>query len=83
MQNRMDWRSVTIETEQKILAIVPNSELAQSPFVVESSDAMPYGEEVSLVLSYDNEPEHVISVITSVAQSIPGVLQDPPLEVFG
>ncbi len=77
----MDWRSVTIETEQKILAIVPNSELAQSPFVVESSDAMPYGEEVSLVLSYDNEPEHVISVITSVAQSIPGVLQDPPLEV--
>ena len=34
----MDWRSVTIETEQKILAVVPNSELAQSTFVVESSE---------------------------------------------
>jgi len=77
----MDWRSVTIETEQKILAVVPNSELAQSAFVVESSDTMPYGEEVSLILSYDNEPEHVISVISQVAHSISGVLQEPPLEV--
>ena len=77
----MDWRSVTIETEQKILAVVPNSELAQSAFVVESSETMPYGEEVSLFLSYDNEPEHVIDVISRVVESIPGVLQDPPHEV--
>ena len=77
----MDWRSVTIETEQKILAVVPNSELAQSAFVVESSETMPYGEEVSLFLSYDNEPEHVIDVISRVVDSIPDVLQDPPHEV--
>lgn len=77
----MDWRSVTIETEQKILAVVPNSDLAQSTFVVESSESMPYGEEISLVLSYDSEPEHVIAIIGQVAQSISGVLQDPELEV--
>jgi len=77
----MDWRSVTIETEQKILAVVPNSELAQSTFVVESSETMPYGEEISLVLAYDDPPEAVIRIIDSVAGSIPDVLSDPPHEV--
>ena len=77
----MDWRSVTIETEQKILAVVPNSELAQSTFVVESSETMPYGEEVSLFLAFDNPPEKVIRIIDKVASSIPDVLADPPHEV--
>lgn len=77
----MDWRSVTIETEQKILAVVPNSELAQSTFVVESSATMPYGEEISLFLSFDDPPEKVIQVIDKVANSISDVLADPPHEV--
>ncbi|MEP6343258.1 MAG: mechanosensitive ion channel domain-containing protein [Maricaulaceae bacterium] len=77
----MDWRSVTIETEQKILAVVPNSELAQSTFVVESSETMPYGEEVSLFLAYDDPPEKVMRAIDNVAQSIPDILKDPPHEV--
>lgn len=77
----MDWRSVTIETEQKILAVVPNSELAQSTFVVESSDTMPYGEEISLFLSFDDPPEKVIQIIDKVASSIPDILPEPPHEV--
>jgi len=77
----MDWRSVTIETEQKILAVVPNSELAQSTFVVESSETMPYGEEISLFLAYDDPPEKVMAVIDAVATSIADVLSDPPHEV--
>lgn len=77
----MDWRSVTIETEQKILAVVPNSELAQATFVVESSETMPYGEEISLFLAYDDPPEKVIRVIDDVASCIPDVLTDPPHEV--
>lgn len=77
----MDWRSVTIETEQKILAVVPNSELAQATFVVESSETMPYGEEISLFLAFDDPPEKVIRVIDDVASSIPDVLADPPHEV--
>lgn len=77
----MDWRSVTIETEQKILAVVPNSELAQTAFVVESSDTMPYGEEISLFLAFDNPPEKVIKIIDSVACSLSDVLLDPPHEV--
>ena len=77
----MDWRSVTIETEQKTLAVVPNSELAQATFVVESSETMPYGEEISLFLAFDDPPEKVIRIIDSVAGSISGVLSDPPHEV--
>lgn len=77
----MDWRSVTIETEQKILAVVPNSELAQTTFVVESSDTMPYGEEISLFMAYDDPPEKVMRAIDEVAASIPDVLIDPPHEV--
>ena len=77
----MDWRSVTIETEQKILAVVPNSELAQSTFVVETSETMPYGEEISLFMAFDDPPEKVIRAIDEVAASIPDVLADPPHEV--
>ena len=77
----MDWRSVTIETEQKILAVVPNSELAQSTFIVESSDTMPYGEEISLFMAYDDPPEKVMRAIDEVASSIPGIMTDPPHEV--
>ena len=77
----MDWRSVTIETEQKILAVVPNSELAQSTFVVESSETMPYGEEISLFMAFDDPPEKVMRAIDEVAGSIPDVLRDPPHEV--
>lgn len=77
----MDWRSVTIETEQKIQAVVPNSELAQSTFVVESSKSMPYGEEISLFLSYDDPPEKVIAVIDDVASSISDILISPVHEV--
>lgn len=77
----MDWRSVTIETEQKILAVVPNSELAQSTFVVESSDDMPYGEEISLFMAFDDPPEKVMRAIDNVALSIPDILTDPPHEV--
>ena len=77
----MDWRSVTIETEQKILAVVPNSELAQSTFIVESSETMPYGEEISLFMAYDDPPEKVMRAIDEVAASIPDVLTEPPHEV--
>lgn len=77
----MDWRSVTIETEQKILAVVPNSELAQSTFVVESSDTMPYGEEISLFMAFDDPPEKVIRAIDEVALSVPDVLSEPAHEV--
>ena len=77
----MDWRSVTIETEQKILAVVPNSELAQSTFIVESSETMPYGEEISLFMAFDDPPEKVICAIDGVASSIPDILSEPPHEV--
>jgi small-conductance mechanosensitive channel len=77
----MDWRSVTIETEQKILAVVPNSELAQSTFIVESSETMPYGEEISLFMAFDNPPEKVMRTIDEVARTIPDILTDPPHEV--
>jgi len=77
----MDWRSVTIETEQKILAVVPNSELAQATFIVESSDELPFGEEISLFMAFDDPPEKVIQVIDEVAASIPDVLNDPVHEV--
>lgn len=77
----MDWRSVTVQTEQKILAVIPNSELAKSPFVVESTETMPYGEEISLFMAYDDPPEKVMRIIDEVTSSIPGVLTDPPHEV--
>ena len=77
----MDWRSVTIETEQKILAVVPNSELAQSTFIVESSETMPYGEEISLFMAFDDPPEKVMRAIDEVASSIPDILNEPDHEV--
>ena len=77
----MDWRSVTIETEQKTLAVVPNSELAQSTFVVESSETMPYGEEISLFMAFDDPPEKVMRAIDEVASSIPDIMREPPHEV--
>jgi small-conductance mechanosensitive channel len=73
----MDWRSVTIQTEQKILAVIPNSELARSTFLVESTETMPYGEEVALKFSYDDPPEQVILVIDEVVRSVPGILSEP------
>lgn len=60
---------------------VPNSELAQTTFIVESSDTMPYGEEISLFMAYDDPPEKVMRAIDEVAASIPDVLIDPPHEV--
>lgn len=77
----MDWRSVTLKTEQMTLAVVPNSALAQATFVVQSSETQPYGEEVELTFSYDDAPEKVIEIISQVAHSIPDIMQTPLLEV--
>ena len=73
----MDWRSVTVRTEQDILVVIPNSQLARTPFIVESTDKMPYGEEVMLKFSYDDPPEKVIDVIDQVARTVPDILQSP------
>jgi len=42
---------------------------------------MPYGEEISLFLSYDDPPEKVIAVIDDVASSISDILISPVHEV--
>lgn len=77
----MDWRSVTLKTETMTSAVVPNSELAQATFVVQSSETQPFGEELELMFSYDDAPEKVINIIRQVALSIPDIMDTPEIDI--
>lgn len=42
---------------------------------------MPYGEEISLFMAFDDPPEKVMRAIDEVASSIPDIMREPPHEV--
>lgn len=73
----IDWRSVTIETPVLTLVVIPNSELARTAFVVESTDRRPYAELLYFTFAHDDPPESVIRVLTEVATATTLALKDP------
>jgi len=73
----IDWRSVTIETSVLTLVVIPNSELARSAFVVESTDSRPYCGLIYLNFAHDDPPEKVIKMLKEVADATTLALPDP------
>ena len=73
----IDWRSVTIETPVLTLVVIPNSELARTAFVVESTDRRPYAELLYFTFAHDDPPETVIKMLSEVAQATTLALKDP------
>ena len=73
----IDWRSVTIETPVLTLVVIPNSELARTAFVVESTDRRPYAELLYFTFAHDDPPETVMRVLEEVASVTTLALRDP------
>lgn len=73
----IDWRSVTIETPVLTLVVIPNSELARTAFIVESTDRRPYAELLYFTFAHDDPPETVIKMLSEVSQATTLALKDP------
>jgi len=77
----VNWRAVHLLTEQRILLIVPNSELGKTSFKNYNRPQSIYFETVPVSFSYDDPPNRVRQLLEATALEVAGVLRDPPPEI--
>ena len=77
----VNWRAVHLLTDQRILLIVPNSELGKTSFKNYNRPIAAYFEIVPVSFSYDDPPNKVRHWLQATALEIEGVLKDPPPEI--
>jgi small-conductance mechanosensitive channel len=71
-------RTTTIRTAQNYFVFIPNRELISKPIVNWGCGRFSVGFEMKIEVSYDNNPEHVMSVIKKMLYAHPLVLRVPP-----
>jgi len=78
----MTWRTVALRTRDGDLVIVPNGSIAKEAFSNFCRPDALHRDRIDLDLHFDDEPNRVQQVFTEAARSTPGVLSDPPPEVY-
>lgn len=77
----IDWRSVTILTEDNSIVVIPNSELSKQAFKVQGSQGRTVAEELVLSFPYTASPDAVFAALDETARSVDKVLLHPPHEI--
>jgi small-conductance mechanosensitive channel len=77
----MDWRSVTIVTEENSIIVIPNSELSGSAFEVQGSQGRTVAEELIVSFPYHVSPSKAFAAIAQTAQATDEILKQPPFEI--
>jgi small-conductance mechanosensitive channel len=78
----MNWRAVNMETATRETIVVPNSALYKTSFANLSRPTPLRTLAVELSFGYNDAPSLVKRVLSELARETPGVLADPPPEVF-
>ena len=74
------WRSTSLITRNNERLEMPNSDLAKQVVVNYSNGAV--ADEIAIGLSYSTPPNYVREVIIEALRSVPGILQNPPPDVY-
>jgi small-conductance mechanosensitive channel len=77
----MDWRSVTIVTEDNSIVVIPNSELSGSAFRVQGSQGRTVAEELIVSFPYHVSPSKAFAAIAQTAQATDQILKKPTFEI--
>ncbi len=73
----MDWRSVTLQTRENDLVVIPNIVLAKEKFRNYSQPTPIHMEHIGFDISFDDPPSKVKDILLAVAQKTEGILSDP------
>lgn len=77
-----NWRSVTIQGDDRLHVVVPNGFLSRSPFTNFSRPGGAYRRNIYFVVPYDVPPTHVHEAVLAACADTPNLLQDPPPSVL-
>jgi small-conductance mechanosensitive channel/CRP-like cAMP-binding protein len=77
-----NWRSVTIQGDDRLQIVVPNGYLSRSPFTNYSRPGGAYRRNIYFTVPYDVPPTHVHAAVLAACADTPNLLQDPPPTVL-
>lgn len=74
-------RSIRVRTFDNVEKVIPNSEFVTSPFTTYTGKTRHVRLQIPVGVSYDDEHQHVMQTLLSVANSYPRIMSDPVPEV--
>lgn len=77
-----NWRSVTVETDDRNQMVVPNGVFTRSVLVNHSRPSGPVRRSLYLVLPFEVPPAHARALLEAACRDCPSVLADPAPSVF-
>ena len=78
----LSWRSVTIQTDDRALFVIPNSQFSKTPFFNRSRPGGATRRSLYVTVGYDVPPTHVHEALLEACADAPDVLKDPPATVL-
>jgi len=72
-----NWRSVTIQGDDRVMLVVPNGVFGRTPFVNFSRPGGSYRRNIYVTIPYDVPPNRVQEAILAACADTPNVLGDP------
>lgn len=79
---KIDWRSTALWTSTGDYTVLPNSVLAKENILNYSAPSILHARLIDVGVHYRHPPHEVRRVMLQAASSVPGVLSDPPIEVW-
>jgi CRP-like cAMP-binding protein len=73
----MDWRSVTLETRNRDLVVIPNALISKEKFYNFSRPTALHMERVGFDISFDDRPNKVKDVLLEAVKATPDILDIP------
>jgi small-conductance mechanosensitive channel/CRP-like cAMP-binding protein len=73
-----NWRSVTIQGDDRLHLVVPNNFLSRAPFTNFSRPGGSYRRNVYFTVPYDVPPNRVQEAVLAACHDTPNVIADPP-----
>jgi small-conductance mechanosensitive channel/CRP-like cAMP-binding protein len=76
------WRSVTIQTDDRALVVIPNSIFSKTPFFNRSRPGGATRRSLYFTVGYDVPPAHVHEALLEACADAPDVVKDPKATVL-
>ena len=77
-----NWRSVTIQGDDRLLLVVPNGYLSRSPFTNFSRPGGSARRNIYFTIPYDVAPSRVHEAVIAACADTPNILTDPPPSIL-
>jgi small-conductance mechanosensitive channel/CRP-like cAMP-binding protein len=74
----MNWRAVTIHTDDGNHVMIPNANIAKSELINHNAPSAATRRTIRIGMEYDNPPCDVIDCLNAAARETQGVIADPP-----